>query len=297
MNENKRFLKSLPRRVSAVLLCALLLLCAPSALAVENPFSDVFEGIYYYDAVMWAYENGVTGGTTATTFSPASTCTRGQVVTFLWRASGRPEPKSTSNPFKDVNPNQYFYKAVLWAVENGITNGTSATTFSPGNPCTYAHVITFLWRANGQPEPDGVFTTEWYGSAASWGYENGLLTGAVFAPSDPCPRAHIILYLYRNQTGRTVTDEALIQELSQGNILGAALADAVAGEWDEEWLFLYFQQSSDPGENYIPCLAEEGILDASLGSAIVNGWGGEWLFLYYNGSSQPIDRGAGPGEQ
>ena len=120
-----------------------------------NPFTNVKKTDYFYDAVLWALKNNVTTGTSATTFSPADTCTRGQVVTFLWRAKGCPEPKTTVNPFTDVKESDYYYKAVLWAVENGITNGTSATEFAPKNTCTNAHVVTFLHRAEGTPASKG----------------------------------------------------------------------------------------------------------------------------------------------
>ena len=116
----------------------------------QKGFNDVKPGDYFYDAVNWAVEKGITTGTSATTFSPNASCTRAQIVTFLWRASGSPEPKTASNPFTDVAANAYYCKAVLWAVENGITTGTSATTFSPGAPCTRAQGVTFLWRANGR---------------------------------------------------------------------------------------------------------------------------------------------------
>ncbi len=113
----------------------------------ESPFSDVTGGEYYYDAVLWAAGSNITTGTSATTFSPNDTCTRAQVVTFLWRLFGCPEPTSGNNPFTDINSSAYYYDAVLWAVENGITDGTSATTFSPDATCTRGQIVTFLWRA------------------------------------------------------------------------------------------------------------------------------------------------------
>ena len=118
---------------------------------VENPFSDVKKGDYFYDPVLWALNRTpqITDGTTETTFSPNDTCTRGQVVTFLWRAMGCAEPSSLSNPFTDVKTSDYFYEAVLWAVEHGITDGTGVTTFSPEAPCTRGHVVTFLYRTEG----------------------------------------------------------------------------------------------------------------------------------------------------
>lgn len=166
--------------------------------AAKHPFTDVKAGSYYEDAVIWAKENGVTGGTTATTFSPNATCTRGQVVTFLWRAKGSPEPKSADNPFTDVKSTDYFYKAVLWAVEQGITGGTTATTFSPGNTCTTGQVLTFLWRSNGSPASTGA-DSPYYAKAVSWAAEKGLLDNmGTFSATKQSPRADIVTYLYRN---------------------------------------------------------------------------------------------------
>ena len=172
----------------------------------ETAFEDVSPDAYYADAVNWAVDNGVTNGVSATNFAPADTCTRGQVATFLWRANGSPEPVTTENPFTDVDPSSAFYKAILWAAENGITAGTSETTFSPGNPCTRAHVVTFLWRAQGRPAPSGEgsladsFPQGYYTDAVRWADAAGLLsgTGEAFTPSALCPRADIVTYLYRN---------------------------------------------------------------------------------------------------
>lgn len=153
---------------------------------------------YYHDAVLWALEKKVTTGATATTFAPTATCTRGQVVTFLWRAMGEPAPTTKKNPFTDVKETEYYYNAILWAVEQGITTGISATTFAPEDTCTSAHVVTFLWRASGKPaaENDGA---SWYSEAVAWA--NGLMlldgTGKAFAPDALSPRADIVTYLYR----------------------------------------------------------------------------------------------------
>ena len=119
---------------------------SPKVTGVVNPFGDVKAGAYYYDAVLWAVDKGVTTGTSPSTFSPEATCTRGQVVTFLWRNAGSPAPKTGKNPFADVNGKDYFCSAVLWAVEKGVTNGTSATAFSPNSQCQRSHVVTFLYR-------------------------------------------------------------------------------------------------------------------------------------------------------
>jgi uncharacterized repeat protein (TIGR02543 family) len=180
----------------------------PSEETTENPFTDVEEGNDYYEAILWAVENGITKGTSATTFSPAMDCTRAQVVTFLWRAAGSPEPTTTENPFTDVEEGTDYYKAILWAVENGITKGTSATTFSPAATCTRAQVVTFLYRAAGQPELTttenpftDVETGNDYYNAILWAVENGITKGTsatTFSPSVTCNRAQIVTFLYRN---------------------------------------------------------------------------------------------------
>ena len=128
--------------------------------AVQNPFSDVPEGKYFYKSVMWAVENGITSGTTETTFGPKGKCTRAQIMMFLWAAAGRPEPETEENPFTDVSEFKYYYRAVLWAVESGITAGITPERFGPNNTCTRAQIVTFLYKAKAQlnadpkPEPD-----------------------------------------------------------------------------------------------------------------------------------------------
>ena len=171
-----------------------------------NPFTDISEGAYYYDAVLWALENGITTGVTETEFRPSATCTRGQVVTFLWRAKGSPEPKTQTNPFTDVSPSSPFYKAILWAYENNITAGQTAGTFNPGGNCTSGHVVTFLWRANGKPSASGSSTLaaanpgKYYTDAIAWADAAGLLSGmgGDFVPGSSSPRADIVTYLYRD---------------------------------------------------------------------------------------------------
>lgn len=179
---------------------------APGAGTVKHPFTDVPKSAYYENPVIWALNNGVTSGTSATTFAPGETCTRGQVVTFLWRAKGSPEPASTINPFTDVKASDYFYKAVLWAVEKGITSGTSATTFSPNATCTSGQVVTFLWRSNDSPKATSTsslaaqYSGQYYSDAVAWVDSTGMLagTGTVFTPNSNSPRADIVTYLYRN---------------------------------------------------------------------------------------------------
>ncbi len=164
------------------------------------PFTDVSESDYFYDAVVWAFnsEPQITDGTSATTFSPAKTCTRGQVVTFLWRAFGCPEPKTSKNPFTDVKESDYFYKPVLWAVECGITDGTSATTFSPASTCKNSHILTFIWRAAGEPDKTG--EGSWYTDALNWAEKTGMLKGSYtgkYGVNVDCPRANVVYYLWQ----------------------------------------------------------------------------------------------------
>jgi hypothetical protein len=120
---------------------------SPKPTTTEHPFTDVKEGKYYYEAMLWAVENGITEGMTETTFAPNATCTRGQVVTFLWRAKNKPAATDTEHPFTDVKEGKYYYDAMLWAVENGITDGMTETTFAPDGTCTRGQVVTFLFRA------------------------------------------------------------------------------------------------------------------------------------------------------
>ena len=163
----------------------------------ELTFTDVSDSAYYFDAVKWAFENGITTGKTETMFGPFDNCTRGQVVTFLWRAMGQPEPTSMNNPFTDVKDSDYYYKAVLWAIEEGITNGTSATVFSPDQTCSRAHIVTFLYRNMGEPGKTG--TGDWWADAANWANANGLFegTGITFTSGADCPRGDVVYYLWR----------------------------------------------------------------------------------------------------
>ena len=177
-----------------------------SKIVATVSFRDVTQSDYYYDAVQWAVEKGITEGTSATTFSPDASCTRAQMVTFLWRAAGSPAPKSTVNPFTDVSASDYYYNAVLWAVENGITTGVSADRFAPGATVNRAQTVTFLYRANGSPAASGasfsdVAADEYYANAVAWAVQNGITTGTgngKFTPSAPCTRGQIVTFLYRS---------------------------------------------------------------------------------------------------
>ena len=171
----------------------------------KDPYGDVSKDSYYYDAVKWAAETGVTTGVGDGLFAPEWVCTRGQIVTFLWRASGNPAPKATELPFTDVAADAYYAQAVLWAVENGITNGTSETTFSPDQTCTRAHAVAFLYRMSGSPAAAGstfsdVAADAYYSTAVAWAVEKGITngtSGTTFSPDDTCTRGQIVTFLYR----------------------------------------------------------------------------------------------------
>ncbi len=172
------------------------------------PFVDVPETAYYYDAVKWAAANAITSGTDATHFNPLGITSRGQMVTFLWRAAGEPEPTATSCKFTDVKADAYYYKAVLWAVEKGITDGTSKTTFSPDMNVSRAQAVTFLARMSGVKDDAAGYThkfadvkaTAYYNNAVAWAYENKITDGTsetTFSPNDDCLRNQIVCFLYR----------------------------------------------------------------------------------------------------
>ena len=174
---------------------------------LDNPFTDVPMGSFYYEPVLWAVANGITNGTSATTFSPNDQCLRAHVVTFLHRAVGSPAPVSDCNPFTDVKTSDFFYKPVLWAVENGITNGLDTTAFGSYTVCNRAAVVTFLWRAAGSPEPistshpfTDVDRTDFFYKPVLWAVENGITNGidvSHFGPTVPCNRAQVVTFLYR----------------------------------------------------------------------------------------------------
>ena len=175
----------------------------------DNPFTDVEEGKFYYDPVLWAYYHDpqITIGTSKTTFSPNDGATRAEVVTFLWRAAGCPETTTITSPFTDVPDGKYYTKAALWAAEKGITCGTSATTFTPNRICTRAEVVTFLYRFAGSPEvgdvenpftdvPEGKFYTK----PVLWAVEQKVTAGTsktTFSPKKDCTRGEVVTLLYR----------------------------------------------------------------------------------------------------
>ena len=178
----------------------------PPPAPTVNPFVDVPAGSFYYDAVLWAVEKGVTTGTSATTFEPDGSCTRAQAVTFLWRVAGCPAPKSTAMPFTDVKAGSFYYDAVLWAVENGITKGTSETTFEPEGICTRAQIVTLIWRAQKSPAAgtdnpfNDVKAGSFYETAVLWAVKAGVTKGTsavTFEPEGICTRAQIVTLIWR----------------------------------------------------------------------------------------------------
>ena len=170
-------------------------------------FTDVAAGSSYYDAVVWAVNNNITTGTSETTFSPDMTVSRAQVMTFLWRAAGSPTASAgTVNPFTDVSASDWYYDAVLWAVAEGITEGTSATTFSPEEICSRAEVLTFIYRYEDEPSATGTadftdLTADWYRAAINWAVSAGIASGTsetAFSPAADCPRSEIVTFLYND---------------------------------------------------------------------------------------------------
>ena len=180
------------------------------AQTVDSVFADVSADAYYYEAVKWAAGKGITGGIGDSLFAPNQSCTRAQIVTFLWRAAGSPEPSALSD-FTDVPSDKYYAKAVAWAVENGITNGTTDTTFGSDETCTRAHGVTFLSRAakantaSGNSNFADVDANAYYASAVKWAVDNGITNGissSLFGPDSSCTRAQIVTFLYRMYQGK-----------------------------------------------------------------------------------------------
>ena len=189
----------------------------------SNPFVDVNETHFFYESVLWAVEQGITSGISATEFGPTLTCTRAQVVTFLWRYAGSPKPASARNSFTDVEVGLWYSDAILWAVEQGITSGISSTQFAPNQPCNRAQVVTFLWRFQQQPEPSGagkpftdVESGSWYEKAVLWAQERGITTGTsatTFSPNGLCQRAQVVTFLYRTAKPTQPKPEPEVGEL------------------------------------------------------------------------------------
>ena len=170
-------------------------------------FTDVSENDWFYEPVMWAVSNNITAGVSETKFAPNQTCTRAQAVMFLWNQAGKPVV-SRKNSFKDVKSSDWYYNAVQWAVSEGITNGTSKTTFSPSKTCNRAEIVTFLWNQAGKPSVSAsnpfkdVKSSDWYYKAVQWAVKKGVTSGTsktTFSPTKACTRAQIVTFMYHNQ--------------------------------------------------------------------------------------------------
>ena len=199
------------KRITSLLLALVMILGLVPGMSVEasagDPFTDVPEGSFYEEPILWALENGITTGTSATTFNPGGVCQRAAVVTFLWRAAGMPDSISDNNPFVDVRTSDFFYEAVLWAVEKGITNGSDETHFNPYGVCDRAQVVTFLYRAKGSPAStdadlpfNDVPAGAWFAAPVAWAVESGITNGlsaSKFGPNVDCNRAQVVTFLYR----------------------------------------------------------------------------------------------------
>ncbi|MBQ3258821.1 MAG: S-layer homology domain-containing protein [Oscillospiraceae bacterium] len=192
--------------LSLLMALCILMSLSPMVFAADNLFTDVKATDWYYSSVLWAKEQGITSGKGEMNFAPNEGCTRAQVVTFLWAANGRPLPLRKCNPFGDVSPDAWYATAVLWAVEKGITSGTSSDTFSPDAECTRAQIVTFLYAAVGKPKVTGVSRfadvadTDWYARPVTWAMENKVTSGignGNFGPDNICTRAQVVTFLYK----------------------------------------------------------------------------------------------------
>lgn len=248
-------MKAMTNRIFSLVLSASMLASLLPVSALAAGFTDVPQGIYYEDPVDWAVENDITSGTSGTEFSPDETCTRAQAVTFLWRANGQPDAAG-NNPFADVSTSSYYNEAVQWAVANGVTSGTSATTFEPDAPVTRAQVVTFLYHDADNPSASGstlfadVTTDAYYRDAVCWAVAQSITAGTsatAFSPDEICTRAQIVTFLYRAsddapdvpvieipeepvlpeepvQPEQELTDKEIQQVLSDPDIEGATAA-------------------------------------------------------------------------
>ena len=216
------------KKILSALICLMMIgQCAIFVSAAS--FTDVPATAYFYEAVKWAVAEGITAGKTETTFAPNETCTRAQAVSFIWRAKGCPEPAGTQNPFTDVKESHYFYKAVLWAVENGINAGMTPTTFGPNQNCTRGQIVTFLWNTEGKPivSAENPFTdvkeSHYFYNAVLWAVENNITAGmseTKFAPNNKCTRGQIVCFLercYKNVLEIVTQPEDFYMEFSEAD--------------------------------------------------------------------------------
>ncbi|MCH5353518.1 MAG: S-layer homology domain-containing protein [Acutalibacter sp.] len=304
--------KSIKKIISLLLVLCVLCASLPTtafAAGTVGKFKDVSATAYYAEAVQWAVGKNITSGTTATTFSPNQPCTRAQAVTFLWNAKGKPEPTTTANPFTDVTSDKYYYKAVLWAVENKVTSGTSATTFSPNSTCTRGQIVTFLWNAAGKPTASGaafsdVPSTQYYATAVAWAVGKKITSGTgngKFSPNASCTRAQIVTFLY-NESGEKVEVEPTYGENTRWTAELAPVQSPsnkiyrqqkiwtgpgwlYGANWtptyteSEEWIAF---ANYDPGANMLPYFnADEKDIRPVPSDAVINNGNGYWTMIGY----------------
>ena len=208
----------------------------------KKPFKDVTEGIYYYEPVLWAVDKNITTGWKDDEFAPELSCTRGQVVTFLWRAMGKPEPSTTENPFIDVLENEYYTKAVLWALEKGITTGYDSTHFAPEATVTRSQFVTFLHRTENKPSysvenPFKDVEQGHYYDAILWAYENGITTGlneTTFGSEDSCTRGQVVTFLYRALKDKENVEDEDANNKNEGTNNGNVEDEDTNNETNEE---------------------------------------------------------------
>ncbi len=255
------------RRVMALfLVLTMLVSMAPAAFATDTGFTDVPADAWYSEAVAWAVENGITGGIGDGLFGPDNTCTRGQVVTFLWAAAGKPVLENADNPFVDVSASDWYYTAVMWAVANNVTGGTSANTFSPEAPCTRAQVVTFLYAAEGKPAVGNaansfldVAVNDWFYAPVMWAVANDITGGignGLFGPDNACTRGQIALFLYKADQVESGTETTPTPKPT------AAVADyAVCDleiEWEVWWTLSALVSASEDCKLVMEVLSEDG---------------------------------------
>ena len=214
-------MKKIAQKFLTLLLAGILLAGCLPALAADTGFTDVPDGAYYADAVIWAVEKEVTQGTGSETFSPERTVTRAEMVTFLWRAAGSPDSTVSTSGFSDVtDQSAYYYKAVLWAVEKGVTNGTGGGLFNLTGTLTYEQILTFLCRFAGE-EASG---DDWSAAAIAWARESGLTDGLSFSATADCPRADVVYCLWKQLGDKAEEDSADSEQPTLSNETGATLA-------------------------------------------------------------------------
>lgn len=261
---------------------------AAEASAIYNPFSDIAAGVYYYDAVLWAVEEEITNGVGQGRFDPQGFCTRAQAVTFLWRAAGSPQPTNRRNPFRDVTANAYYYTAVLWAVEQGLTNGVASGVFGADQQCTRAQIATFLYRLTDDTATAGasnpfsdVAAGSYYYHAVLWAVKKGITNGmgdGKFAPDQSCTRGQIVTFMHR---GKALFEPPIVEEEEKEEEKEQEKEEEVllpAGAWR-------FYNKYD---GYSLMIGEEFFVDLSLAGVVAKLYNDDTVIEIYKQSTSNI---------